>query len=515
MMHTQPRAATSAGPTTRHQLLMFAAVVLALVFAHRDALAGMVRLWNVSPMYSYGFSIPFISAYLLWSRREELGAMPPKPSWVAGGLVLLLAISMGIAARAGGFQVLEQLAFLVALTGAALVMFGARHVRVAWAALAYLLLMIPVWDGLTEPLHAPFQRRSAEIGLSLIRAVGIPAFREGNVIALPNLTLEVARACSGVNYLVAVIALGLPLAYLKLRSPLRRIVLLISAVAVAAASNALRVALIGVLAHLEIGSPLHGPMHVLHGLFVAGIGYVVLFAGLHFLAEPDTAGTAPRREGRAEPRVAPRGPRTSRTALALVVLFVVIGSTMHARAPRAVALNGSLESFPATLGAWYTDPAEALTAGRVLHWPGADAELRRSYRRADGAVVDLYIAYFAYQQRSRQIASHQSAELHGRATPLPAHGSDGHVVTANLVSRDGHPDMVFWYSVDGMPLANRYVLKVRTLWNAILHDRTNGAVIVLTPRARGQMGTSALQEFAPLVHDALEDRLPGPGRSAR
>ena len=81
--------------------------------------------------------------------------------------------------------------------------------------------------------------------------------------------IEVARACSGVNYLVAVLALGLPLAYLYLRSWWRRGVLIASALLIAAAANSLRVALIGVLVYYDLGAPLHGPAHVLHGLFVS------------------------------------------------------------------------------------------------------------------------------------------------------------------------------------------------------------------------------------------------------
>ena len=99
----------------------------------------------------------------------------------------------------------------------------------------------------------------------MLQVVGIPAYREGLYLFLPNVTLEVARACSGVNYLVAILALGLPLGYLYLPTVWRRVLLLTMAIGVAAISNSLRVALIGVLSYLEIGSPLHGPGHVLHG----------------------------------------------------------------------------------------------------------------------------------------------------------------------------------------------------------------------------------------------------------
>ena len=129
--------------------------------------------------------------------------------------------------------------------------------------------------------------------MKILQLVGVPAYHEGVTLHLPTITLEVARACSGVNYLIAVLALGLPLGYLYLPSLPRRAILIVSAVIIAAVSNSLRVALIGMLAYWEIGSPLHGPFHVLHGLFVSGIGYVVLFAGLRMLT-PRPQGTGQR-----------------------------------------------------------------------------------------------------------------------------------------------------------------------------------------------------------------------------
>ena len=144
-------------------------------------------------------------------RREALAALTPQPSWALGSVVLLRRrCCMTIAGRAGGIQVLEQLAFLVSLTARRAHAVRRRRTSASrWAALAYLLLMVPLWDGFTEPLHEPFQQRSAAIGIWLLHGIGIPAFREGTFITLPNLQIEVARVCSGVNYLVAVVALGL------------------------------------------------------------------------------------------------------------------------------------------------------------------------------------------------------------------------------------------------------------------------------------------------------------------
>jgi EpsI family protein len=501
-------------------LAVLAAVTLALLFAYREALASMVRLWNNSPMYSYGFTVPLVSAYLLWSRRNALGALTPRPSWAIGSVVLLAGVLMTIAGRIGGIQVLEQLAFLVSLAAAVLILFGVAYLRVGWASLAYLLLMVPLWDGFTEALHEPFQQRSAAIGVWLLHVTGIPAFRDGTFITLPNLEIEVARVCSGVNYLVAVVALGLPLGYVFLRDNWRRLVLLAVAVLVAALSNGLRVALICTLAYYEVGSPLHGPFHVLHGLFVAGVGYVVLFAGLQVLAPKNDREPASL-ESASAPAPAQSGARGRFVPIpasaVLILVFLLTGSNVLARPSRPVPLDGGVDALPAQLGEWTADPlGRTRREGAPTEWPGADVEIAGRYRRADGAVVDVYLGYFASQVQSRELVTHRSTEVHSRAV-LTRVGTDGNrAFDANYLAPDRQGvSRMFWYDVDAQPETNRYLVKARTLWNAVRGARSNGAVIVLsTHTPGGSTPDRALGDIAGFVQEALAAHLPG-GRVAR
>jgi EpsI family protein len=517
------RARDSAGAT----LLLVAAVGAAILFAHRQALTVMVELWQASPMYSYGFTVPLISAYLLWQRWPVLSRLPRRPAVASAVAVLALSVAMTTAARAGGIQVLDQLAFLVSLTAAVLLLFGFAHLRAAWASLAYLLLMIPLWDGLTERLHVPFQLKSAEIGAWMLQTIGIPAFRQDMFIALPNLTIEVARACSGVNYLVAVFALGLPLAYLYLPGVWRRVALLVSALVVAALSNGLRVALIGTLAYLEVGSPLHGPFHMLHGLFVAGIGYVVLFVGLRLLtprpsrgapydaAEPQSGAAAPMGSVSSEKNDAPhhaiaRGPVA--WAAAAVALFLVVGLNGFSPTPKHVPLNGDLDAIPRQLGSWVSE--RSLLDGRGTTppvWLGADAEMNRRYLRPDGVAADVYVGYFSSQSQGKEVITHRATELHNRASRVTLTlGGSGRSFDANVApaGRDGVVTL-FWYEVGRRPEANRFVVKGRTLWSAMARGESSAAVVVLTTRAGEGQATAALQELAPLVEAAVAARLPG------
>ena len=477
-------------------------LLLALVFAHRAALAGMVEQWNVSPMYSYGFTVPLVSLFLLWSQRERFNRLTPAPARFAGGAVICVGLAMLTAGAAAGVQVVQQLAFLVSLVGVVLAVFGTAYLRTSWAAIAYLLLMIPLWDAFTEPLHWPFQERSAVIGAWILQNVGIPAHREGTFLTLPNVQLEVARACSGVNYLVAVIALGLPLAYLYLASTWRRLVLLGFAIGVAALSNGLRVALIGLLAYWEIGSPLHGPFHVLHGLFVAGVGYVALFAGLKLLStrEPDVERAV---ADDTRPANITRVPRLE--VLAILAVFVLAGSGVLAREPKTVPLAGGTLRLPIEMGEWTAEIGRWPSPVSAL-WPGADSEDHRRYRHESGATADVFVGYFAKQTQDRELASFRNAGLHRRARPvrLGTTGADGFV--ANLSESSDGVDTLFWYDMDAAIQTNQYQTKLLTTWNAIIKGRTNGAVVAITmPRQNGSPEPAAeLTELASALHRNLQ-----------
>jgi EpsI family protein len=480
-------------------------VAAALLFAFVEPLAGMVSLWDASPMYSYGYIVPFVSAYLLWVSRARLAEATPTPARLAGSIVLMLAISMSIVGHAGGMQVLGQIGFLVAIVGAVLLWLGTAYLRIVWPAIAYLLLMVPIWDFFTEPLHWPFQNQSAAWAMTMLRAVGVPVYREGTILVLPGITLEVARQCSGVNYLIAVLALGLPLSYLYLPTMTRRVALLAFALTIAALSNALRVTLIGILAHAQVGSPLHGPFHVLHGLFVAGIGYVALFAGLRLLARK-TTNVSEETETRPFRAAQWRLPRLEGVALA--ALFLAIGSGVLAKESTTVNLNGKLDQLPRRLVDW--EWSAFSPASKPTDWPGADVELAREYRLADGATADVYVGYFATQKQNKEIANAKADALHRRATVVTLTG-DGNAFPANRV-RFTQPDAtaLFWYEFDRVQ-TNAIAVRLQTLWNAGVTGRTNGAVVfVRTPSSNGGRAGNddQLQGLAHSVRRGLAGLLP-------
>lgn len=499
-------------PGGLHWVLLTAAAA-AIAVASWPAVRGMAYMWSNSPMYSYGWLVPAISGWLLWSQRERLAAAPIAPAPGPGLSVLAIWALMMFAGHVGGILLLQQLAIPVAIAGLVLVGAGRAALAASGAAIAYLLLGVPLWDGFTEPLHLKFQLLSAGLGIRMLHALGIPSYGSGVYIELPTMRIEVARACSGVNYLIAVLALGLPLAYLYLRTWWRRVLLIVMAMAIAALSNSLRVALICILVYYDLGAPLHGPAHVLHGLFVSGIGHVALFAGLWLLsrapAERGAAATAPAMSPAGSP-IAQRSWGLAAVAFAAAITWTTAASQRWYH-PAPVPLAASLEQLPSQLGAWNADP---FTDPRPPEWwLSVDHELRRRYQVGSTA-VDVFIGYDEAQAQAREIVSYRAASLHQRAslTDVPVRGGAPlRVNVAREQVRDRTYVTLFWYEIDGRIETTPATAKLRTLWNGMRSRRTNGAVICLTAPLQGTNEAetiAALTALAGELHTALAACLP-------
>jgi EpsI family protein len=476
------------------------ALVVAMAVAFGPAVAGMRATWDATPMYSFGYIVPLIAAFLVWRRRDKLAGLRPAPWLVPGAALLLGSAALLTAGRLGGIQVAEQAAFVVALPAVVLVLWGGAVLQVVWFALAYLVLMVPFWEGLTEPLHLPFQQLSANLGIRMLHLVGIPAYREGLYLYLPNVTLEVARACSGVNYLVAILALGAPLGYLYLPTVGRRVLLLAMAIGVAAVSNSLRVALIGVLSYLDIGSPLHGPGHVLHGVFVSGIGYVVLLVGLRVLSPRQPAASRATAEG-AGGATALMPP--ARLALAASAFFGSVAVFLTFYQPQPVPLPVAQAHLPERLGEWTSSGL----GGDAAWWHDPDDERRRRYSHGASGPVDVAIAYYALQRQGRELAGQEAGALHRSVIADDVRLADGALVNAvRLKTPEGERTGLFWYEIDGRPLASPRAVKVHTAWNTLVHRRNNGTMVVLLGPVRPAAGAddlAALRELASALRAAL------------
>ncbi len=491
------------------QALSLAGLLLfALVFCYAKVFMTLARLWWTNDVYSYGFLIPCISLYLIWIQREKLTEIAPAPEFLKGLLLLLAGLSMLVVGQASRTSLLEELSLIITLAGAVLLMLGRGLLYPLLFPIAYLIFMIPVWGAITDRLHLPFQLFSANLGVKLLHFIGIPAYRQGIYIELPNIILEVADVCSGVNYLIAVIAIGIPMAYLFLSGWWRRTLLLGFAVAVAAFSNAIRVALIGTLSYYGIGGDLHGPFHVLQGLSVSMIGYVALFGGVWVLSKPSAPALSDKAPNPEMPRPAVKKNELAYLGLTLSAILLLMGSYLHFYQRSSVPLKMTLEHFPMQIGEWAG--RESPPDYSFYRNFGVDQELSRSYQTVTGESIRLYIGYYEFQDQGKKLINYKVSELHREAEKIKIEVNGHNAIEVNRVIEEGDPKKMtlFWYNLYGRSVADWYQAKKEMTVESLLRGRTDGAVIMVTADFSHQEDLVERMAHSEAFIDAIRPLLP-------
>lgn len=385
-------------------LIGLALVGLLLVLTYRDTLALLTAYWASNDMYSYGFLVPVISALMFWARRDELPTTRVPPSLLAGGLVVVAGLTALQFGRASATNLIQEMSFVVTVAGLTLLLLGWAFLKRFWFPVAYLLAMIPFWDFLTRGVQPFFQVYSAAIGVSLLGLFGVPVFRHGFFIDLPNVRLEVAEACSGINHLVAVMCIGVPATLLLIRSWKRRLLILASAVGIALASNGVRVAVVCMFAYHGLraaNGDIHGPYALFRSLLISGVGFLVLFALILYFADKETPWRPTRHaapSGQGHDASAAFGIVPWAFILAALLLCSSLGIQQWHRTI-SVPPNLNLASFPMTVGGWRsTGSAEFGAAFEAIRF---DDRLSRDYANSDADELNLRIGTFGTRRRGR------------------------------------------------------------------------------------------------------------------
>ena len=520
---TAPQYGREITPTAKHlsidrrALGMGLLIAFTFIFCYARALATLVGQWWSNDIYSYGFLIPGISGYFVWILRKKLFQFPLVPNYSLGLSILLLGLFVLLTGEVGGVVVLQWLSLIISLTGLVLLLMGTHFLRKLWFPIAYLLFMIPFWEIVTDRLHFPLQNLSAIIGAALLNLIDIPVYQNGVYIQLPNITLQVARVCSGVSYLLAVVAISLPTAIFFLEGWFRRILLISIAVGIAILSNGLRIALIGFLFYHGLsGGDTHGPFHVLQGLFVSAVGYAAIFLGLWILSNRSSASSNRPTKSRTTKFLSPRVPGSKGLlfpAVCVVILLMLAGSYIHFHTPSRTPLKMSLNLFPLQIGEW--NGKEVPSFFTNYREVGVDEELSRIYETSSGDSVRIYVGYFEYQKQAKELISYKTTELHNHATKIKVGMNPrGYVEINKVIQKDGTINRLtlFWYNFNGRVVKDVYTAKFYTVWDAFTRGRTNGAVIILTTDFYEKDNVSAVfsktEDFVGKIYQLLGNYLP-------
>jgi exosortase len=252
-------------------------LVGALVVLYFEVCRGLIaRFWQ-DPNSSHGFVVPLLCLWMLWDRRERFQRESLNPSW--WGLVVVLgAMGLLMLGTLGAENFLSRTSLLFALAGLGIFFCGWHFFRVAFYPWVVLFLMIPPPVILFNRITLPLQFLASRLATNLLDLTGVPVLREGNIIYLPSISLEVAEACSGMRSLMALMTIAIMYAYHFERKPWQRVALVSSAIPIAVLANGLRIMGSGLLGQYWSPEKAQGFFHEFSGLLVFCLSCVLLWA---------------------------------------------------------------------------------------------------------------------------------------------------------------------------------------------------------------------------------------------
>ena len=464
-------------------LSLLSAAILAIFW--RDA-ADMAGIWWHSSTFTHCLLMVPMIGWLVSQRTQLLRSLTPAfwwPAlvWMAGaGLVWLVG-------EAAGVGLFRQLGLVLMLQGAVAATLGERLARGLLFPLAYALLLVPFGEELV-PLLQTF---TAHISVILLHLSGITADMEGVFITTSAGFFEVAEECSGVNFLIAMLAYAVFAAHLCFKSWTRRIVFVLAALVTTIFANALRAYGTMVAAEIWGIEAAGGIDHIFYGWIFFGLVIVIVMLVARRWFDRPANDVAVDVSGLAGPS------RFAGSAKAVLPLALAIPLSF---AGWAWLIGGRSAPLPETMTVeaprgWSEARAEGMAW--TPRFDGADQRLLRHFVDAEGRRVTVAIGGYERQAEGREVVAFGQGAVDpdsqwAWSASLPA-------VEGAKTERLLHPgpvlrDAATWYVVGGTVTGDPRRAKLAGLKARLLGSEPRALSLIISSEER-QGGRDAIEDF--------------------
>ncbi len=441
----------------------WAALLLGLAALYVPTYLDLAKgLWR-DDEYAHGPIILALVAWLLWRSREVLVDSRLRGAPVAGGITLLAGLSLYLLGRTQSLPLFEVASHIPVIAGAILLVRGYEGVKRVAFPLFFLLFAVPLPGFVLEMATGPLKETVSALVAPLLAALGYPVERQGVVLWVGDYQMLVADACSGLNSLYSLFALGLLYTHVTQPRRLSRTLLLLAAmVPIAIVANVCRVLLL-VLVTYHLGPEVaQGWVHDVAGMMVFVVALLMML-GVDAVVRRFVA---PANGDTPLFRPAPEGavPAAKRGVSPFAVVASVLMISTAAAAPLLKPVPDSRPApdlervFPAQFGDWKVDPEI------VPVTPAADVQanldrlydqiVSRTYVNSAGERMMLTVAYggdqsdalkahrqeVCYRAQGFDIASLQHARLSTPRNDIP-------VTRFHAVLGERSEPVTYWFTM--------------------------------------------------------------------
>lgn len=519
-------------PAAAWVFVIVVSVLLGVTFY--AGLKEMVYIWDVREEYSYGYMIPFITAFFIWQRKNDLERIQFNGSW-AGVVVILVGLALFFLGSLSTITTIIQYALFIVIMGAALSIMGREGIRPIFVPLLFLIFMIPLPGFFLNNLSSQLQLISSLIGVGVIRLFDISVYLEGNVIDLGSYKLQVVEACSGLRYLFPLMSLSFICAYLYKAAFWKRAVIFLSSIPITVLMNSFRIGVIGVLVEYWGPAQAEGFLHDFEGWIVFMACFAIILGEMWLLTRIGANKLSLRDAFSIEmPAPTPKDAEIHKRELPMqylavggMLLAAAVSSHFMAVRPEIVPPRQEFAAFPMSFDGWHgkktTMEKIYLDVLKLDDYILADYVKQGKEYNVQNAVVNFYAAYYASQRAGESAHSPRSCIPGGgwRIQSLESHPVEGVVGTAVapltvnrlIIQKGEYKQLVYyWFQQRGRVITNEYMVKWYLFWDALTRNRTDGALVRLTtmipPGGDVAAADKQLAEFSGEVVGRLKEYIP-------
>ena len=264
------------------RLLWPAMLVGSFLVAYVPTIRGLIEGPWQTEQEGHGPLIIAASLFLVWQSRERLMSERFSRAPVAGWSLLLFGLVIMFLARTQGILAVETFSIIPVIAGCVLITAGWGAFRILAFPIGFLLFAVPAPDWIIDAATVPLKVLISDLVTRILYAAGYPVAQNGVMIMIGSYQLLVKDACSGMNSIFALSAIGVFYVYaFRWTSKLRSLALLAAIVPITIAANFLRVLTLVLIAYYGGIDQLDGIVHDLTGigLFIVALVLLFLFDG--------------------------------------------------------------------------------------------------------------------------------------------------------------------------------------------------------------------------------------------